>query len=204
MLSLPNPTKRKSDDMFQPNQVDPKILARATYLMKNLSQGIDGIEGSEQPVSADSVVNNPKYQRCFAFVAQILEQISDSQMNTNPDTSNLLSAMEAEGRTTNNPNIRISAIAKVINQACRLSPAITAKHLNNWQVSKGYLCNVKDQENKTTRDVTESGIALGITRDLEMKANEGTSFISIRYTPQAQQAFIQHLPEILQYYSENP
>ena len=176
-----------------------EIMQRAKMYMDKLSRGIDPI--SDQSLPNDTALNNQRLQKCFAYVAGVLDKTiqNGGEIRSYDDREPFYATAEqlAKVQPFAEP-ATISQLVDRINEAVA-SPnmrKLSATMLTNWLLDKGFLVKALRADGKSQRLPSESGYLLGISgRQVSGLRGEYTQVI---YGPTAQQFLLDNLPTIIE------
>ena len=170
-----------------------KIKRAKTYIEK-LANGIDPITDNEMP--DDSVLNNERMLRCFAYVADILQQVAENGGVGRVARNKFKITQEQKIHIPlSDTPLPISAVCDNISSAADLAVYRRLSHnkVTEWLEEKGYLQNIAGSKRKTLND---KSAMIGITRE-ERISQQGKPYTANVYSKEAQQFIIDHLDEIL-------
>jgi len=171
-------------------------LKRAKEYMHMLAEGIDPITDTKLP--ADTVLNNARLSRCFAYVAEVLQKVIDNGGRTSGwQKPFFITADEIKRVTLTDQPVSISAFVKAVNDAVGDAGRKKLTHtiLTKWLVEIGYLRVVQDADNKTHKELTEKSAEIGISS--ELRNGQSGAYTAILYSRQAQQFLLDHLLSIV-------
>ncbi|MBQ8135744.1 MAG: hypothetical protein IJ192_15315 [Clostridia bacterium] len=184
-----------------------KMLRAKMYMLK-LAGGINPIDGTS--VSGDSVVTNERLKNCFLYIAEVLDNAanSDIQKTAKPKRTSSRLPFSVDESLLDKVSVSeepqaVSQIAKSVNEIMGRDgmKKLQAKAINDWLVSQGYLSNEEEYKGSTRRVPTEKSKEIGIITRQGM----GTfgAYTIILYSEQAQRFIIDHLMDIVKFYDAN-
>lgn len=189
------------------NELD--IIRRAETYLRKLSQGIDPITDTEVP--SDSVLDQVRLTRCFAFTADVLRRVIEQggvEGHTPRSRTPHRSFVVPEGVDltvlADEQPVQITRLVQAVRDRCDpegTGPRLGAVTVTNWLVSQGYLEDQTDASGKRRRAPTARGAEIGITA----QPAEGVNgpYLQVRYGPAAQRLILSELPRILRQRQEN-
>lgn len=176
-----------------------EIMQRAKMYMDKLSQGFDPI--SDRTLPNDTALNNQRLQKCFAYVAGVLEKAIDrgGDLRGYDDREPFYATAEqlAKVQLFAEP-ATISQLVDRINEAIS-SPnmrKLSATMLTNWLLDKGFLIKAIRADGKNQRLPSESGHLLGIS-SRQVSGLRG-EYTQVLYGSTAQQFLLDNLPAIIE------
>ncbi len=171
-------------------------LKRAKEYMHKLAEGIDPITDTKLP--ADTVLNNDRLSRCFAYVADVLQKAIDSGGRTSGWQKPFsVTADELKKVALANEPVSISVFVKAVNDAAGDAgrKKLTHTTLTKWLVDEGFLRVVQDGDNKTHKELTEKSAGIGMSS--EVRDGQSGAYTIILYNRQAQQFLLDNLLSIV-------
>ena len=181
-----------------------EMIRRAARYMKQLSQGIDPISGQE--IGENSVLDEVRLARCFAFTADVLDRLAAqggfgaprARASSHARTPFCIpQGIDLSVLASEEP-VQITRMTQAIRDLCYPDgngPKLNPVRITNWLVENGLLESREDERGQRNRVPTAKGMALGITARPVEGANG--SYMQVRYGTQAQQVILEHLPAIL-------
>jgi len=174
-----------------------KIMRAKTYIEK-LANGIDPITDSELP--EDAVLNNVRLARCFFYVADILQQVTDNGGITSAAKKKKqfeITEQQKRHIPMSYTPISISVICENISSVVDLTiyKTLSFNKVTGWLVEKGFLQEIIE-EDKKRKTLTDKSSLIGMTQEEKLSQN-GTQYTVNLYNLEAQQFIIDHLNEIL-------
>lgn len=170
-------------------------LKRAKDYMVKLADGVDPIDGEQLP--DDTVLNNERLSRCFAYVAEVLQKVIDSGgKGLGWQRPFYITPEEIKRVRLSDEPIPVSAFVQAVNDAVgdlgrkKLSHNVVTK----WLAEQGYLQVVQDDDRKTHKELTQKSAKLGITS--EQRTGQSGTYTAILYNRRAQQLLLDNLPSI--------
>ena len=191
-----------------------QIIGHSKNYMDMLAQGVDPI--SKEKIEADSVVLQPRMQKCFAFVAELLDELiknngfvaltseaavryevveKKSAFSLSEDQIHRIS-VSAKPIT---PNTFLNNINRVVDG--KRMEKLSSKSINAWLLAQGYIIETKEPTmiNKTVRRTSERSSEIGIQEQEVTDAKTGEIKKQMVLTLQAQAYLLEHLEEIAAY-----
>ena len=191
-----------------------QIIGHSKNYMDMLAQGVDPI--SKEKIEADSVVLQPRMQKCFAFVAELLDELiknngfvaltseaavryevveKKSAFSLSEDQIHRIS-VSAKPIT---PNTFLNNINRVVDG--KRMEKLSSKSINAWLLAQGYIIETKEPTmiNKTVRRTSERSSEIGIQEQEVTDAKTGEIKKQMVLTLQAQAYLLEHLDEIAAY-----
>ena len=191
-----------------------QVLNHTKNYMDMLAQGVDPI--SHERIEADSVVLQPRMQKCFAFVAGVLDELiknhgfsalsSDdairyeviekkSAFSLNKDQMHRISV----STKPITPNTFLNNINRVVDG--KRMEKLSSKSINAWLLAQGLIIETKEPAmiNRTVRKPTEKSSEIGIQEEEITDAKTGEVKKRMILTLQAQAYLLEHLDEIAAY-----
>lgn len=176
-----------------------EIMKRAKLYMDELADGKDPISGSAAP--ADSLIHQERLQRCFLYVAGLIDEVIENDGKVSSKTfvvKKLPFSITAEQQAAielSEAAVGVSIIAKRI---AAVMPeevkSISGVDINLWCLLKGYLR--EDTYGGRARKVTSlKGEQLGITT-IDRKNKEGFTYKQNIFDINAQSFIIKNLNQI--------
>ena len=198
-----------------------QVIQHAKEYMDLLSKGIDPI--SQKEVGPVSIVAEPRLQKCFAFVSNILEELlandgyvalpydgPDAPPNASAPQYELVrkknpfrlsqeqrrSVMIAKGPVT--PNTFINHINRVIDG--ETMEKLSIKSINAWLLKNEYIAQTKQPTviTKTVMKPMLKAAKIGIEETETTDPKTGEIKYRIMLTPKAQQFLLDNLDRILE------
>ena len=179
------------------------LMERAKSYLEMLSNGIDPITGEEVP--NDSVINNIKLRRCFAYVSDILQQVIDNK-------GKIVSVVEKQPfyfSAEQKSRVKLSEEPiSILSLAFRINAHIDAKSVNKlsttsmhkWLVESGLMIEEKRkvvvEQNKTFRSLTKRGSEAGFVTNKKINSSTGEVSEEIKLTKAAQMFVLENLEKI--------
>lgn len=188
-----------------------QIIAHAKDYLEMLAQGIDPI--SKNPAADDSVVSQPRMQKCFAMVADVLGELlanngfvaldegsaSRYQLVHTKEAFSLSREQMRNIHVYQSP-VSASILLKSINSVVDTNrmEKLSSKHINAWLLKNGYITETKEPAtiNRTVRYPTEKSTAIGIFNSEYIDPKTGEVKHRIIFSEQAQNILLANLPEI--------
>lgn len=172
-----------------------KLKRARTYLQK-LAKGVDPLTDTALP--ADTALNNDRLSRCFVYVAEVLQNVIDNGGRTSGwQKPFAVTADELKRVVLSDQPVSISAFVKAVNDAVGNDgmKKLTHTTLTKWLVEEGFLRVVKDDENKTHKELTEKSAGIGMSS--EVRDGQSGAYTMILYNRQAQQFLLDNLLSIV-------
>ena len=191
-----------------------QIISHSKKYMDMLAQGVDPI--SKEKIEGDSVVLQPRMQKCFAFVAEILDELiknngfvalsSEDAVRYEVVEKKLAFSLSQEqihrvpvSSKPITPNTFLNNINKVVDG--KRMEKLSSKSINAWLLSQGFIIETKEPTmiNKTIRRPSERSSEIGIQEQEVADAKTGEIKKQMVLTLQAQAYLLEHLEEIAAY-----
>ena len=198
-----------------------RVIQHAKGYLDLLSKGIDPI--SQKEVDPASIVAEPRLQKCFAFVSDLLEELlandghvalsydgADAPPNASAPQYELVrkkdpfrlsqeqrrSVMIAKGPVT--PNTFINHINRVIDNSAM--ERLSIKRVNAWLLKNEYVIQAKQPVvvNRTVMKPMLKAAKIGIEETETTDPKTGEIKYRIMLTPKAQQFLLDNLDRILE------
>ena len=198
-----------------------QVIQHAKEYMDMLSKGIDPIR--QQEIGTDSVVMEPRLQKCFAFVSNILEELLanegyvalpydglDAPANATAPQYELVrrkdpfrlsqeqrrSVIIAKDPIT--PNTFVNHINRVVDSGAM--EKLSIKSINAWLLKNEYVVQTKQPTvvTKTVMKPMLKAARIGIEETETTDPNTGEIKYRIMLTPKAQQFLLDNLDGILE------
>lgn len=188
-----------------------QIIAHTKMYMDLLVQGIDPI--SKEKITGDSVVNQERMRKCFAFVSEILGELMDNNgfvAMTESDRERYKVVVSKAAFSLSEDQLhRIKVSSSPVSQndflkrvnrvvdANRMEK-LSAKSMNAWLVAKGYVVESKEQAviNRTVRRPSEKSGQIGLCEHEVIDPKTGEIKTQIMFSLQAQAYLLEHIEEI--------
>lgn len=178
---------------------EKEVMRRAKMYIEKLANGINPLDDTDIP--EDEAVNNVKISRCLFYVSDILRQLiekDDSSSKKSSDKENFnISFDEIQKFRFSDTPIPISEIAKRINELTENEnmKKISYKHLNDWLVNIGMLCQQTESDGKLKKLPTATGIEIGIT--VEVRRSMRGEYTVVVYNRDAQKFIIDNIDSVI-------
>ncbi len=188
-----------------------QIVAHTKNYMDMLAQGIDPI--SKEKIEDDSVVLQPRMLKCFAFVAEIFEEMikNNGFVALTPENATRYEVVEKKSAFSLSeeqvhrisvsskpitPNTFLNNINKVVDG--KHMEKLSSKSINAWLLAQGYIVEAKEPTmiNKTIRRPSNRSSEIGIQEQETTDAKTGEIKKQLVLTLQAQAYLLAHLDEI--------
>lgn len=188
-----------------------QVINHTKNYMDMLAQGVDPI--SKEKIEADSVVLQPRMQKCFAFVAEILEELIKNNGFVALSSEDAVRYEVVEKKSAFSlskeqihrisvsskpitPNTFLNNINKVVDG--KRMEKLSSKSINAWLLSQGFIIETKEPMmiNKTIRRPSERSSEIGIQEQEVTDAKTGEIKKQMVLTLQAQAYLLEHLDEI--------
>lgn len=185
-----------------------QIIARAMDYMEQLSRGVDPI--SHEQVPQDSPVFQPRLQKCFSFVAELLGELIRNNGFTD-DARRRFSIVERKTPFALRENqlrsvcvseapVTVQAFLKNINRAVDgdCMEKLSVKSINAWLLDMGYVTEEKAPAviNRTVRRPTQAAAEAGIHEMQAVDPKTGEIKEQLALTRQAQELILASIEEI--------
>ena len=191
-----------------------QVLNHTKNYMDMLAQGVDPI--SHERIEADSVVLQPRMQKCFAFVAGILDEMIKNHgfIALSSDDAVRYEVIEKKSAfsLSREQVHRISVSAKPVTPYAFLNninrvvdgkrmEKLSSKSINAWLLAQGLIIETKEPAmiNRTIRRLTDKSSEIGIQEEEITDAKTGEVKKRMVLTLQAQAYLLEHLDEIAAY-----
>lgn len=176
-------------------------LQRAKLYLENLSLGIHPISGQALP--EDAVLNNQRLARCFAYTAEILDQViyNGGFVGRPPKKEALLpfeiSRERLQTMEYSQEPIGIRRFAEKVNQLIddTVMQKIKITHMTKWLVDQGYLLEETGENGQKRKIPSEKGLAAGISA--EWHEGQDRSYMMVLYNKEAQVLLAERLMEMI-------
>ncbi len=171
-------------------------LKRAKEYMIKLADGVDPIGGQQLP--DDTVLNNERLSRCFAYVAEILQKVIDSGgKGLGWQRPFFITAEEIKRVRLSDQPVPISAFVQAVNEAVGDLGRKNLAHstVTKWLADQGYLRVVQDADRKTHKELTGKSAEIGISS--EERTGQSGTYAAILYDRRAQQFILDNLLSIV-------
>lgn len=191
-----------------------QVLNHTKNYMDMLAQGVDPI--SHERIEADSVVLQPRMQKCFAFVAGVLDELIKNHgfIALSSDDAIRYEVIEKKSAFSLNkdqmhrisvstkpitPNTFLNNINRVVDG--KRMEKLSSKSINAWLLAQGLIIETKEPAmiNRTVRKPTEKSSEIGIQEEEITDAKTGEVKKRMILTLQAQAYLLEHLNEIAAY-----
>ena len=191
-----------------------KVIEHAKDYMDLLARGVDPISG--KAVGPESVVAEPRLQKCFAFVSEILDELLATGGHVElPDAGAdapqyELVRIKAAFRLTPAQRQRVyippSPVTPTafVNQVNRMIDSaamekLSVKSINAWLLKNGYIAETKQPAviNRTVMKPMEKAAGIGIEEAEVTDPNTGEIKSRLVLNPQAQRFLLDNLDSIL-------
>ena len=191
-----------------------KVIEHAKDYMDLLAQGVDPI--SQRAVGPESVVAEPRLQKCFAFVSEILEELLTTGgyvalPDAGPDapqyelvrkkTAFRLTPAQRQRvyipQTPVTPNAFVNQVNRVIDSAAM--EKLSVRSINAWLLKNGYVSETKQPAviNRTVMKPMEKAAGIGIETAEVADPNTGEIKSRLVLNPRAQRFLLDNLDGIL-------
>ena len=187
------------------------IIAHTKMYMDLLVQGIDPI--SKQKITEDSVVLQERMKKCFAFVSEVFGEMLENNgfvALTEQDAERCrmvvskaefsLSEEQIHQISVSTKPISANEFLKRINQVVdqRYMEKLSAKSVNAWLVSQGYMTKSKFPVtiNRTAHRPSDTAAGIGIREEEIIDPQTGETKRQMMFSLQAQAYLLEHLDEI--------
>lgn len=191
-----------------------QVIHHTKNYMDMLAQGIDPI--SKEKIEADSVVLQPRMQKCFAFVSEILDELINNNgfiALTSEDAVRYEVVSKKAPFSLHEDQIhRISVSAKPVTPNTFLNninrvvdgkrmDKLSIKSVNAWLLAQGLIIETKEPTmiNKTIRRPSSTSSQIGIQEQEITDSKTGELKKQMVFTLQAQAYLLEHLNEIASY-----
>ena len=187
-----------------------QIIRHTKNYMDMLAQGVDPIRNEK--IEADSVVLQPRMQKCFAFVAELLDELVEnhgfvpltSDDSVRYEIIEIKSAFSLSEEQVHRisvsakpitPNAFLNNINRVVDHA--QMEKLSIKSINAWLLAQGFITETKEPAmvNRTIRRPTDKS-EIGIQEEEITDAETGEIKRRMVLTLQAQAYLLDHLNEI--------
>ncbi|MEG1981073.1 MAG: hypothetical protein RR073_01065 [Clostridia bacterium] len=186
---------------------ETKILIHATSYIKALSKGVNPI--TNEKVENDSIANDIRLQKCFAYVTSVLEDVvknggaisksSETKAKSEGTSQFFFLTNEQKEKAKQNITTKAVGINKIyewlseFNNKAKM-PLLLETDIEKWLVNNGYLAiEVLSEENKDYK-ATNKGLAVGII-SLVFTQN-GIKYIKTTCNPEMQTYIIDNANSI--------
>lgn len=171
------------------------VLMRAKNYMESLSRAVDPLTG--QPITQDSVLSQPRLQRCFAFIAAYLER---EILRTCHSEEYFLPDAEQRRSLCEGSDVPAATFVKRLHDAALAhgQMPIPARWMNNWLIGLGVLNGYVEStfvERKVLRANDRSG-EVGIYEKQGMTPR-GELTSTLMFSAETQAWILEKLPEIV-------
>lgn len=190
----------------------PQLIAHAKSYMDMLSKAIDPVSG--EPVAQDSALTQPRLQKCFAYVSELLGELLQGNgfVALYPEDEGRYEVVEKkapfalsdEGRRAMqvfNQPITPHAFLKNINRYVdeRRMEKLSSTSVNAWLLSQGLVTETKEPATirKTVRKPSHTAAAIGIYEQEIIDEITGESRKVMLFSPKAQEFLITHIDDII-------
>ena len=193
-----------------------QIIQHAKGYMDLLSKGIDPIRQREVGPE-DSIVSEPRLQKCFAFVCSILEEVLANdgcvalpqdgpgapqyELVRKKDPFRLSQAQRESvfiGKSPVTPNIFINRINRVIDSEAM--EKLSVKSVNAWLLKNEYIAQTRQSAvvTRTVMKPLQKAAGIGIEEAETTDPKTGEIKCRLMLTPKAQQFLLDNLDHILE------
>lgn len=188
-----------------------QVLNHTKHYMDMLAQGMDPISNAR--IEADSVVLQPRMQRCFAFVAELLDELIRNHgfVALSSDEATRYEVIEKKAAFSLSeeqmhricvsakpitPNTFLNNINRVVDR--QQMEKLSIKSIHAWLLAQGFITESKEPAviNRTIRRPTDRSSEIGIREEEITDARTGEIKKRMVLTLQAQAYLLDHLDEI--------
>ncbi len=181
-------------------------IAYAKSFIDKLANGINPLDDSRIP--ENDIANNVRLSRCFSYVSDILHQVIENggiQPSKSAKTAKKDFALTDEERKkihVSDMPLSVSEIAKKLNDLVDLETTkkISAVAINNWLLEVCLLEVVGQTDGKNRKLPTGQGREIGIFT--EERIGQYGTYITVLFSPSAQQFIYDHIDAIVELKSE--
>lgn len=188
-----------------------QVIQRAKLYMDMLSEGLDPVNG--EAVENDSVLQQERLKKCFAFVSGILDEIitTGGLVNIPATESSVIYikkktafSMDPQRRNniqiTDNP-ISLSAFVKNINVAVDTESMekLSLTTVNKWLLKQGYLTESKVPAviNRNVKMTTHLSEQIGVIEQTIIDQKTGETKTQLLFSKQAQEFILNNMDAII-------
>ncbi|MCD7828337.1 MAG: hypothetical protein LUG85_07390 [Clostridiales bacterium] len=188
-----------------------QVIQRAKLYMDMLSEGLDPVNG--EAVENDSVLQQERLKKCFAFVSGILDEIitTGGLVNIPATESSVIYtkkktafSMDPQRRNniqiTDNP-ISLSAFVKNINVAVDTESMekLSLTTVNKWLLKQGYLTESKVPAviNRNVKMTTHLSEQIGVIEQTIVDQKTGETKTQLLFSKQAQEFILNNMDAII-------
>lgn len=188
-----------------------QIIAHTKNYMDMLSQGIDPI--SREKIADDSIVTQPRMQKCFAFIAEVFDEMlkNNGFVALTPDAAQRFEIVEKKRAFAlseeqkckvfiSRKPVTLNVFLKNINRAVDIEhmEKLSSKSVNAWLLDKGYVTESKEPAtiHRTVRHTSEKAAGIGIAEADIVDERTGEIKRQMMLSEEAQAYLLAHLEEI--------
>ena len=188
-----------------------QLIVHTKNYMDMLAQGIDPI--SKEKIEMDSVVLQPRMQKCFAFVAEVFDELikNNGFIALAPEDANRYQVIEKKSPFSLSeeqihrisvsskpitPNTFLNHINRVIDG--KRMEKLSSKSINAWLLAQGFITESKEPTtiNRTIRRPSNRSTEIGIEEQELVDPKTGELKKQMVFTLQAQAYLLAHLDDI--------
>ncbi len=175
-----------------------EILERAQMYINKMANGINPI--TDEQVNDDDTLNNVRVSRCLFYVSNVLDNVIKSKSKPSKSKKEIFSitSEDLEKYQYSEYPVYISEITSQLNSinSNKNTKRLSAACINRWISSIGLIEEQTDNNGRTIKVPTESGIQKGIIQEQRISVN-GTPYISLSYNNNMQKFIIENIQEII-------
>lgn len=176
---------------------DLRLLRHAWHYIDLMSEGINPLNGEKAP--AGDTIANEKIQRCFKYVAEVLERagkapekkvVYKEKFSISPEQ---LSAVQLSEMP-----IGVNEIARRINETLDKEKVkcISGAKIASWITVQGYLKVVEGSDGKGRKTLNERSASLGLSSVEGVNTATGITYEKILYDINAQRYILDNVENI--------
>lgn len=188
-----------------------QLIEHSKNYMDMLAQGVDPI--SKMKIEMDSVALQPRMQKCFAFVAEIFDELikNNGFIALDPEDANRYEVVEKKSSFSLSkeqihrisvssrpitPNAFLNHINRVVDG--KRMEKLSSKSMNAWLLSQGFITESKEPTtiNRTIRRPSNRSSEIGIQEQESVDPKTGELKKQMVFTLQAQAYLLAHLDDI--------
>ena len=188
-----------------------QVICHAKNYMDMLAQGVDPI--SREKIEADSLVLQPRMQKCFAFVAELLDELlrNNGFAALTPEDAGRYEIIEKKAAFSLTaeqleripisskaitPNTFLNNINRVIDT--KRMEKLSSKSINAYLLAQGFIAESREPAmiHKTIRKPTDKSSEIGLMEQEIVDESSGEIKTKMVFTPLTQTYLLAHLNEI--------
>ena len=188
-----------------------QLIAHTKNYMDMLSKGVDPLTG--EAVENDSALNQPRLQKCFAYVSELLDELLQGNgfVALYPEDAGRYEVVEKkvpfapsqealQALPQINQPLTPNAFLKYINRAVdeKRMEKLSSTSVNAWLLARGFVTESKEPAtiHKTVRRPSPSAAKIGIYEQEIIDEFTGESRMVMLFSPEAQRYMLAHISEI--------